>query len=297
MRIHRLLVALLALALVATGCGGGEEETPPAAEETVSQGFSSSFEDVAVYPVFVSSEIVVGENRFLLGLLDDSDAPVGSPDMDVHVSFFDLSRSDSEPVSETEMRFIWTVPSERGLYVGYPTFDSAGEWGAEVSVEGEGVDETVRASFSVSEESMTPAIGEDAPATDTPTAENPRGIERISTDPDPDPRFYETSVAEALEQGEPFVVVFATPAFCASAVCGPTLDEVKEVAPDYPDMTFIHSEIYQDNEPTNPPVEAVIEWGLPSEPWIFVVDADGKVAAKYEGTVSARELKEALDAL
>ena len=39
---------------------------------------------------------------------------------------------------------------------------------------------------------------------------------------------------------------------------------------------------------------AVEEWGLPTEPWVFVVDANGIVAGRYEGVVTPEELREVL---
>jgi len=45
------------------------------------------------------------------------------------------------------------------------------------------------------------------------------------------------------------------------------------------------------------PVAATIEWGLPSEPWIFVVDRDGLVTASFEGIVSEEELQAAVEAV
>jgi len=38
-------------------------------------------------------------------------------------------------------------------------------------------------------------------------------------------------------------------------------------------------------------------WGLSTEPWIFVVDGDGKVTAKFEAAVGEEELRAALDAV
>ena len=38
-------------------------------------------------------------------------------------------------------------------------------------------------------------------------------------------------------------------------------------------------------------------WGLRTEPWIFVVDGDGKVTAKFEAAVGEEELRAALDAV
>ncbi len=35
----------------------------------------------------------------------------------------------------------------------------------------------------------------------------------------------------------------------------------------------------------------LMEWNLPSEPWIFVVDSNGKVFEKFEGLISENELE------
>ena len=107
------------------------------------------------------------------------------------------------------------------------------------------------------------------------------------------------SVADALKKGEPFVLAFATPEFCQSQTCGPTLDIVKSVVKDFPKVTTIHVEPYElPAEPPNfAPVKSAQEWGLPSEPWVFVVDDKGKVAAKYEGAIAPEELNAQLKKL
>ena len=58
-------------------------------------------------------------------------------------------------------------------------------------------------------------------------------------------------------------------------------------------MRFIHAEIYKDNNPEHGVAPWVTEWGLVSEPWVFVVDATGTVTAKFEGAVTADELEAA----
>ncbi|MDQ4126160.1 MAG: thioredoxin family protein [Actinomycetota bacterium] len=292
---HRLCLAAIAVALLTTACGGGGGDDAASTSEPGGSSGAASFEQpftgAEAYPVFASSEVVEGENRFLIGLLNDEDAPISSPDISMHVAFYDLAQSAETPAFETDAEFIDTGP--RGLYVTYPTFDAAGKWGAEVTVEGEGLDETVRASFDVAAEGSTPAVGEQAPASETPTAT--RKLAQITTDPKPDPDFYRTSIDEAVKGGKPFVVTFATPKFCTSAVCAPTLDIVKKESRGWPKVEFIHVEVFELDDTTSlKPVPSVMEWGLPSEPWVFVVDGDGKVAAKFEGTVSPAELTDAL---
>src|SRR5687767_12714837 len=217
----------------------------------------------------------------------------------MHIEFYDLAESETEPVFGADMEFIETIPGGRGLYMTMAEFDSAGSWGAEVSVTGDGLDETVNAAFDVAETGSTPPIGAPAPASETPTGDDVKDLSEISTDEHPDPDFYRMSVDEALKAKEPFVLTFATPKFCQSAVCAPTLNIVKRASKDFPDVTFIHVEPYDNlDDPANlKPVPAVTEWGLPSEPWVFVVDAKGRIAAKYEGTVTERELDEVLKGL
>ncbi|HEX2236381.1 MAG TPA: thioredoxin family protein [Actinomycetota bacterium] len=296
---NRLLgCALAAIALLAGACGGGGDGEP-ASEGDAASSFATPFADNEVYPLFVSSEISVGPNRFLVGLLDDKDAPVGSPRTEMSIDFFELDSSATEPVSHEDMRWVWIDKPYVGIYAGDVRFPDEGRWGAEVTVSGGGIDETVRSSFEVRARPTTPAVGERVPASRTPTATTRRGIERISTDDDPTPRFYERSIADALRAGEPFVAVFATPEFCASATCGPMLDVVERVASGHPQVTFVHVEPYElpADPPDFVPVPAVREWGLPSEPWTFVVDGRGRLAAKFEGAVSASELRAALDQL
>ena len=292
---RRSLISLVCVvAFVASACSSDGDTPDPAASG--GSRFGGAFADAKAYPVFASSEVVVGENRFLVGLLDENDAPIGSADIAMHIEFYDLEASETEPVFGRDMEFIETIPGERGLYKTTAAFDSAGRWGAEVSVEGDGLDETVNAAFDVAESGTTPAIGDPAPPSDSLTADDVDKLSEITTDTNPDPDFYELSIADALKQPKPFVIVFSTPKFCSSQVCGPTLDTVKSVAEEHGAVRFIHVEVYKNlDDPANlVPVKAVREWGLPSEPWVFVVGADGRIAAKYEGTVTAKELSAVL---
>lgn len=291
--MRKTITIAASFALLLAACGGSGEGTPAGASDpATADNAPDQIADAEAYPIFASSEVVVGSNRFLIGVRDQNDAPIGSRDLEVSVSF--EPQGDGTPTPTLDTEFLETVPGQRGLYVAKPEFDAAGPWTATVSISGDGIDETISQELEVAEESTTPAIGAPAPASDTATAGDVDSLKEISTAKKPDPRFYEVSIKEALAEGEPFVVVFATPKFCSSQVCGPTLDDVAKVMDDFPEVTVIHSEIYEGLEPNNPPVAAVTEWGLPSEPWVFVVDSDGKVAAKYEGSVGHGELRSAL---
>ncbi len=42
------------------------------------------------------------------------------------------------------------------------------------------------------------------------------------------------------------------------------------------------------------PVPAMQEWGLQSEPWLFLVEEDGKIVGRYEGGITFQELEPAM---
>ena len=261
-------------------------------------------------PIPVSTELVVGQNRLLVNLITQQNEPMASATRPVEFHLYNLAQDPANPKVDTPAIFLPTIEGRPGLYRASVSFDAAGDWGLEtVTTEADGSHRTGRMVFTVLAHGTTPAIGAQAPVSPTPTATTADGIAHISSDTSPDPDFYLTSEPDALTAHKPFVLVFATPAFCRSATCGPTLNMVKSVAADYKDkLTFIHVEPYEltytngslqpvlteDNLPI--PDDATNIWGLQTEPYIFVVDANGKVTAKFEGIASVEELKAAFDA-
>ena len=290
----------------ATGATACATDAQPAATALPGWPPAATFELV---PVPVSSELAVGSNRFLVNLLDSRNEPLAAPDRALELRFFNLAEDPDTAAATVPATYMATTDDLPGLYRAEVTFPCSGDWGLEaVAREPDGSERTGRMIFSVRDRATTPAIGAPAPRSSTPTAASADEIAAISTDTEPDPAFYAMSVDQALDDGRPFLLIFSTPAFCRTRTCGPALDIVKSVAPEYEDdVTFIHVEPYQltaadgqvqpvlsdQNLPI--PVAAVTEWGLPTEPYIFVVDADGKVAAKMEGVASADEIRAALE--
>jgi hypothetical protein len=305
---RRIWAAVAAIGLVLVACSGPRASVAPS-QAGQYPGWPAKGDDFV--PVLVSSEVGTGPTRLMITLQDDAGRSLAASDLTVDERFYDLAMSTETPVSETTGTFRWLIPDSKGIYTSYSDFTSAGDWGVEVIGKQAGKpDRSARMIFSVREKTGTPALGADAPPSDTLTATDPAAIAAISTDQHPDPRLYTLSVKDALAAARPFVLVFATPLFCTSGVCGPALDLVKEVMPDYIDrVNFIHVEPYRlqvTDGVTQPaldvtgrpqPVRAVVEWGLPAEPFVFVVDAQGKVAAKFEGSAYPDELKAALDPL
>jgi hypothetical protein len=95
----------------------------------------------------------------------------------------------------------------------------------------------------------------------------------------------------------PFVLVFATPKFCTSRTCGPVVDVVSHVRKQLSGtpVRFIHVEVYTHNEPARGYNRWMREWGLETEPWVFLVGRNGRIIAKFEGSVSVHELRSAIE--
>jgi hypothetical protein len=260
-------------------------------------------------PLLISNYIVCGQARILFLFLDSESRDVSAPDRTASVAFYDLAKDPATPVVTVDGEFIWTIQDERGMYIANVDLPEAGQWGAEFTTEAPGSPaETTRVTFEVHDDSPWVAVGEAAPASDSPTLDDVAGdIAKLSTDQDPDPAFYQTSIADALAAHEPFLLVFATPKFCATAQCGPTLDRFKPVAAANPDVHVINVEPYL-LEPVDGQLQPVLdangrlqaapvtkEWGLYFEPWIYAVDRDGVVQGSYEVAISDAELAAVLD--
>lgn len=144
---------------------------------------------------------------------------------------------------------------------------------------------------------LAPAVGSKAIPSRTPTIASTHGnFAALTTESPPDKALLRYSVAGSLAAHAPFVLVFATPKFCTSRTCGPVVDVVNAVRRQFTGkgVRFIHVEIYRNNNPTLGPNRWVAEWHLPSEPWTFLVGRDGRIKARFEGSVSVAELTAAV---
>ena len=262
-------------------------------------------------PFLVTNAVACGQSRILFLYLDAKNEPTSQPDRTANVSFYELGRDLNKAVVSADATFVWTIANERGMYVVDVDLPEAGTWGAEFTTEAPGVAaETVRLTFTVRDSVPTVRIGQRVPASKTPTAADVGGdLTKISTDKTPDPAFYSMSVADAVAARKPFMLIFATPKFCASAQCGPTLERFKAIAAAHPEITFINVEPYQlevvDGQlqpvlDANSQLQATAvteQWGLLSEPWIFAVDRDGIARGSYEVTITDKEVESIIPVL
>jgi hypothetical protein len=292
------------------GSGGTACQTAPKADNV--PGWGTPATPPPIYPLVIANtgELTCGTNRLLFSFLDAKNNVLSKPDRTAKIALYDLGRDPTKPVATANGTFIWAIQDERGVYVVTVDLPEAGTYGAEFtpSVGGE-APETIRTTFSVDATTSLVRVGQPAPSTKTPTAADAAGdLTHISTDTTPDPAFYKTSEDQALASHQAFVLIFATPKFCQTAQCGPTLDRIKPFVAKYPTVDFIHVEPYQlqlQNGALQPvmtsnnltPTAVTNTWGLSSEPWVFVVDRQGIVRGSFGLIFSDTELTAALDAV
>ena len=260
--------------------------------------------------VVVGTDLSLGSNRVVFGLLDRKGMPLRTQEAGVEALYLPPGQTEGEVRTTAEARFVQWPLGNQGVFrttlvfdqVGLCTTESPGCWALRVTTTAP--DDTpvvAEGSFRVKERSNTPTIGEPAPASVTPTVDDVDDLTSITSSPDPDLDLYRLSVHEALQADKPLVVVFATPAFCVTATCGPQVEVISQLKELFSGKAnFIHVEVYknphviEDGRPSGGVVTAVSEWNLPSEPWTFIVDRDGLVRAKFEAFSALEELQEAL---
>jgi hypothetical protein len=246
--------------------------------------------------------MVVGQNRLPLGVVK-SGTPLNDPNLKVHLRFFYLDAPDSTRVrGETDAVYRGQgLPF--GLYVAYATFDQAGAWGVEAQMtEAGGPTETNRFRVEVLAKPTTPALGSTAIPSKNLTAKDMPDLKQLTSDLQPDPELYQLTIADALAAKKPFLVAFSTPGFCQTAVCSPNIKVIKQLKDKLKgQINFIHVEVYPypfgESAQQGKHVPAMEEWKLRTEPWTFLVDAQGTIQAKYEGGLTFAELEPALQQL
>ena len=297
----RMWVGVIASVALGTAIACGQAgESPAVGEPPIAPQPTQPSGGARVRIALASSDLSVGPNRVVLGLIEPEAGPILNAR--VRVSTFFIEGGSQEGPIETVSAEFRKWPVSGGVYTADLEFDRAGTWGLVVDgVESEGATLQSTIAVTVRETSLTPAIGAAAPPSVTKTASDVAKLGEITSDTDPDPELYATTIADALRAGRPLIVAFSTPAYCQTSTCGPQLGIVKELKAQYRDRAnFIHVEMLDNPDEIQGDlsrartVPAAAEWNLPSEPWTFVVDAEGLVAAKFEGFATRDELEEAL---
>ncbi|MGQ0678231.1 MAG: TlpA family protein disulfide reductase [Actinomycetota bacterium] len=310
---RRRLAPVLAFALLAPACASGAGSSPQTIRPTVMEELVAK---VASY------DLAVGPQRFMVGVLTQDQVQVGWGT--VELAFAYLGTADEQlsgdVVFEATASYL-PIPPElgrpaaqpkdgptlvtgaegRGVYAGQAEFDRAGFWGVVVKAEVDGRPLSAQVPFEVRGKHLYPWVGEDAPRTENLTiasTDAPRAAidSRAGTSgQDPDPLLHSKTVAQSIVSGKPTLLVVSTPVYCVSRFCGPVTDVIQDLGNSYGEAAnFIHIEIWRDfqNQVIN---KGAAEWVLREknvlEPWVFLIDKDGKIAARWDNVATRQEIE------
>ena len=295
------------LAAVAAACTGGSKPPPPpttspgsiaalrrgAKELSLLTGLGDNRADaiqtgtsIFIFDLAAGPQALLQGGTPQLFVAKDEDAKALGPFPTTWSLFTGYAKTgDTSPKSD--------IP---GIYWGEIEIPSAGIWTVAAVAKdqgrtGIGVGHVVVADAPVA------AVGTAATSAATPVATTPKAIEKICTRVPVDD-MHSISLDEALTNGKPTVVSFATPKFCSSRLCGPVVDEQLLVFQKVGKQraNFIHVEEFPTQDVSRP-APAFVAWGFQTEPWVIVIDAGGTIRARFLGPATADMIESALNPL
>jgi protein SCO1/2 len=255
-------------------------------------------------PLIVSSSIWSGGGSPVILTVQDTTGVAldGTVAVEVRVASLD-GTTDMPPVPATAIR---PEGAREVSFVALVDIPSPGSWRLSVLA----ADGRSGSTFiSALDPGSTAPLGKAAPAVDTPTLDDVGGVVRaVTTQPNPDLRFSRTSTADSLAAGRPYVLVVDSSRFQVSAACGRALVMARFLLDRWPEVTFIHLEPFEYQVITEEPVlNGTLEdpplnrfsrafglgpapWPGVRMPWVFVVDGEGIVRAKYTDIVGSADV-------
>ena len=290
----RVVAVLFAVAALSAGCGSSST----AHGLTLDSILQRPGPDIGV--TAGAGDFAPGAVRFPFLIIASDAKPVDRPAAAVWVSTsrdgkpFQRVSAKLEPIGvpgRSEAAF----GGVRRIYVAHLRIPRPGRYW--LVAEPRGAELQALGAIDVASRTRSVPVGARAPRSDTPTLATAPAAQ-ITTSTPPDLPLLRYSVAQSLTAHAPFVATFATPQFCTSRTCGPVVDVVEAVRKQFAarGIRFIHVEVFDHNDPTRGYNRWMRQWGLRSEPWVFLVGRDGRVKAKFEGSVSQAELAAAVRA-
>ncbi|MEX0592824.1 MAG: hypothetical protein WD152_05065 [Nitriliruptoraceae bacterium] len=310
----KLLAAVFgAIALVAAACTGQADQV----EE--------------VHVSFASFDVAVGEDqRILAGLRTSEAAIIAFGEVEFALAFLGDEPTEEVPVSQMSTARFLPVPGAEpepegaephpraltgqpgvGLYSARVDLNRPGRWALQVTADlGDGRSLQGTTIFMVLDEPLVPTVGDAAPRVanltiaDVETGNAPAyAVDSRAGSADgsiPAPLLHTTSIPEALDARQRMVIAVTTPVYCVSQFCGPLTNVMADMAETYaPDIAFVHIEVWHDFENAQL-TDAAAAWIQTeiggNEPWVFVVDADGTIVARWDNVLDVNELEQLLAA-
>jgi hypothetical protein len=311
------LIAIVVAGVTTAACGSSDEGSddadltapsaasfPKPGDRTIEEFYASMppADDVVVSPA--GQTYAKGPSRFSFGVFELDASAI--PDADVAIYAGAGPEGHARGPYPAKTISITTDPAFASkttaaesqpvtvAYISELEFDRDGEWRLVAVVRDGGELRASRLpSIVVGRASRAPDVGERAPRVHTPTVEDVGGISEIETRIPPD-TMHSDDLYDVLGK-QPVVLLFATPALCMSRVCGPVVDIAEQVHSETEGVTFIHQEVYVDNDPNRGIRPQLKAYGLQTEPWLFVIDRSGRISTRIEGPFSVEELRAAVE--
>ncbi len=281
---------------------------PSSGLEEPEQEWNTRTESEELRLILATPDLAPGTRRFAMVLTDGSGIvafPVVQVSSYKYPDGSDAVSDRDGPVEMALARYFEFPYGTRGIHVTELTFDEAGMWGVEASVpQPDGSVATIEVLMEVHEQTMSVDLGEVPPLADSRTLSDVEDVSDLTTGSQRDESLYQVSLGDAIQNGKPTVVVFASPAFCTNAVCGPQVEVLSNLSATYGDSAdFVHVDLF-----TNPKeiqgdltrakkTPLLEEWGLVSQEWTFVMDRDGVVVGRFENFVPQLELEPSLESV
>ncbi len=252
-----------------------------------------------------TSVFTVGKSRLAFGVIDDQGQFVYGPTVVYAAPTPDAPAvgpfAAPADVLVTEGRYRSKQAAEESdpfaaVYQSEVPFDRKGAWAIlVVTQKGDTyVAAPTQVQVATKQADDIPDVGEQAPKTKTDTLASVGGNEDMLDTRTPPSDMHERSFDQVVGT-KPVALLFSTPQLCQSRVCGPVTDIALQMKAKYGDrVEFIHQEVYVDNSPDAGLREPLKAFRLRSEPWLFVVGKNGKIAARLEGSFGLKAFETAL---
>ncbi|NQW16719.1 MAG: hypothetical protein HQ478_04455 [Chloroflexi bacterium] len=319
----RIAVLLTAVSIFAIACGSDSEGTAPVVVATEASADVEPAEEreeprtlqesLEQYPrhnddesgfgvILGTPDLGVGQNRVAFVMTDNDFGIVKTPFARVETFFVPKSGETEGPVESVTAQFFDFPLKVRGLYVSNLNLDREGTWEINVTVpdtSGERVG--IRFPVEVAAKPKSVALGAKVPPTSNGTLSDVASVFELTTASQPDNSLYDAKIDDLVAAGTPFVVTFASPAFCTNALCGPQVEVLSEVGAEFGDLAeYVHIDLYENPDEIKGDLSRgqrtsiLKDWGVHTDEWTFIVDGKGEVIAKFEAFVPREELSAAV---
>jgi hypothetical protein len=329
-RVAALLLALCVLPVAGCGGGGGSQdpvERVPTAGGLRERVRAASTPDPSAFPAtggkslqqvadavgaqgpdlaFASSIFTTGRNRVAFGLIDSQGQFVYEP---TALYFAPTPQSPAKGPYPAPADVLLTEGKYRSkqaateqdpfsaVYAAQVPFSKPGKY-AVLAISSNGAKQiasTGQIQVLKPSQDKIPEVGDKMPPVKTDTLASAKGnIASIDTRSPPQRDMHEQSLDQLLGK-KPVALIIATPQLCQSRVCGPVVDIATQLKAKYGDqMAFIHQEVYTDNNPNKGLRAPLRQLNLQTEPWLFVIDKQGRITARLEGSIGLKAFDAAL---